>query len=149
MLAEQRQSEIREIIRREGKAYISELATQYGVSSETIRRDLFTLATSGKIKKVHGGAIAVGQPQREESYALRKNKNSERKKKIGALAATLVCDGDMIGIDQGASAEAFAEALRGFRNLKIFTGSLGVAQILMHKLLDGELEREVILLGGC
>jgi len=52
----QRQSKLIEIVRRQGKASVDELATLLNASRETIRRDLTLLSETGKILKVHGGA---------------------------------------------------------------------------------------------
>jgi len=59
MLAQQRQAAILDRVRAAGGVRVSELATEYGVSDMTIRRDLESLADRGLLAKVHGGATTV------------------------------------------------------------------------------------------
>jgi DeoR family glycerol-3-phosphate regulon repressor len=51
-----RQSEIAVLIGREGEMSVEALASRFGASAETIRRDLARLAERGSVQKVHGGA---------------------------------------------------------------------------------------------
>ena len=59
MLAQQRQAAILDRVRAAGGVRVSELASEYGVSDMTIRRDLESLADRGLLAKVHGGATTV------------------------------------------------------------------------------------------
>ena len=52
-----RQPEILEIARRDGKVTVEGLAGHFGVTLQTIRRDLTDLAEAGRLERVHGGAI--------------------------------------------------------------------------------------------
>ncbi|MGR3475318.1 MAG: DeoR family transcriptional regulator, partial [Sulfitobacter sp.] len=52
-----RHPDILEIARREGKVTVDGLAEHFGVTHQTIRRDLTELADSGKLERVHGGAV--------------------------------------------------------------------------------------------
>ncbi len=52
-----RHPEILEIARREGKVSVEGLAEHFGVTLQTIRRDLTNLAEAGKLERVHGGAV--------------------------------------------------------------------------------------------
>ena len=52
-----RHPEILDLIRASGHVEVEELATRFGVSVQTIRRDLSDLAEMGRIERVHGGAI--------------------------------------------------------------------------------------------
>ena len=80
MLSEQRQFEITELICREGKASISDLAEHFDVSCETIRRDLITISKGNRVRKVHGGAIAVRPHVQDDEYAIRQVQNSYNKR---------------------------------------------------------------------
>jgi len=53
---ERRELMLREL-RRKGKLVAAELSAEYGVSEDTIRRDLSELASAGLLKRVHGGAL--------------------------------------------------------------------------------------------
>ena len=148
MLSDERQYEMAELIRREGKASITELSQRFGVSGETIRRDLAVICAGGQIRKVHGGAVAVRRPVREESYAQRQLHNTRNKMRIGELAATRLSDHQVIGIDAGTCAESFARAIRGVNHITVITPSIPVATILSQKIANGEITGEICLLGG-
>ena len=148
MLSDERRQEMADWICREGKADIAELAAYFGVSGETVRRDLAQIADGTRIRKVHGGAIAVRQPVRDESYAERRTHNLLPKQKIGAYAVRFLEDNDVIAIDSGTNAESFAQAIYRIRNLKVITGSIPVALILARKIAAGDFTGSVILLSG-
>lgn len=59
MYAEERQHEIVSLARSLGRVSVAELATRYGVTPETIRRDLDALSARGLLSRVHGGAVPV------------------------------------------------------------------------------------------
>ena len=52
-----RHPEILETARRQGKVTVEGLAARFGVTLQTIRRDLTDLAEAGRLERVHGGAI--------------------------------------------------------------------------------------------
>ena len=135
MLSEQRQYEMTELICREGKASISELAEAFNVSCETIRRDLITISKGNLVRKVHGGAIAVRHSIRDESYAARQAQSSHSKQKIGERSALLIKDNDIVGIDSGTCAEALARSIQNVHNVTFIVHSLSVANILADKIL--------------
>ncbi len=148
MLTDERQYQITELICREGKASIAELAARFGVSGETIRRDLNAIASERRIRKVHGGAVAVRHPVRDASYELRQTHSAKNKQVIGEYAASFLRDDLVIGIDAGTCAESFARAIRGVKNLTVITYSIPVATILAQKITNGDFCGSVRLLGG-
>ena len=105
-------------------ASIDELCEVFGVSKNTIRRDLNDLEARGHISKVYGGvtatpsAGAVPMPVRSEM-------NSSDKVLIGRLAAEEIEDGDTIFIDSGTTTLQLLRYLNGHKNLTIITHSLG------------------------
>lgn len=148
MLSEQRQYEMTELICREGKASISELAEAFNVSCETIRRDLITISKGNLVRKVHGGAIAVRHSIRDESYTARQAQSSHSKQKIGERSALLIKDNDIVGIDSGTCAEALARSIQNVHNVTFIVHSLSVANILADKILNGEITGNIIILNG-
>ena len=103
MYAEERQREIVLMIETNGKVSIAELVEKYGVSSESIRRDLRTLEQSGLCKRTHGGAIALQQvsvlPPRDRNFdEMPIFDNYDR---IAATAVTLIRPGDMVYLTGG------------------------------------------------
>ena len=65
MLAEERYQKIEALIQEKGIVKASELTELFGVSLETVRRDLFFLETKGTLRRVHGGAA---RPQRRSEF---------------------------------------------------------------------------------
>ena len=57
MLAIERRNEILEKLQSEKCVVVSELSQHYGVSEETIRRDLEKLENDGLVIKTYGGAV--------------------------------------------------------------------------------------------
>ncbi|HNJ83516.1 MAG TPA: DeoR family transcriptional regulator, partial [Piscinibacter sp.] len=57
--AAERQQRIAEALREHGRVEVSQLAAEYGVSEDSVRRDLRQLAARGLVQKTHGGAVAL------------------------------------------------------------------------------------------
>ncbi len=87
-LAVRRHNEIVQRLRAAGSVSVSELADTFGVSHETIRRDLKLLADHGHLEVVHGGAVRRGMM--EPSIAQRGEANAAGKAAIARAAARLI-----------------------------------------------------------
>lgn len=103
MLIETRLQEIVALVDQKKSVTVQELMERFQASESTVRRDLNTLNTKGKLIKVHGGAIA-----RERFYNLqepdvntKKELYVEEKIKIGKYAASLIEPYDFIFLDAG------------------------------------------------
>lgn len=148
MFADERKAKILEIISREGNVRINNLSKEFNVSAETIRRDLNELSLDKKIHKVHGGAIAVKHPIREENYETRVKLNYESKKRIGQYAASLISDGDIIALDYGATTEEIARSIYNLKDITVITNFLKTANILVEKQRHGDFTGKIIFIGG-
>ena len=129
-----------------GSVSVADLSETLGVSRETIRRDLKTLAGQGRANLVHGGAakLHAADPLPDEpSLAAREAANSAGKAAIGAAAARLVDNGMVVLIDSGSTTLSLAAALRNHSNLTVITNSLPIAMLLCRA--PGV---KVIVLGG-
>ena len=113
MLAKERQNAMLEIVRRDGRATIADLARTFDVTTETVRRALSLHSKSEPIRRVHGGAVLLPPVRHEYDLEERKLCFPNEKRAIGVLAAGLLSDGDAIAIDEGSATEAFAEAIFG------------------------------------
>jgi len=144
MLAKERQNSISQMIKSSGAVSTNELVKEFGVSIESIRRDLLTLEKEGKLTRVHGGAIGSKNMKPYPTLEQRNIENKVQKKRLSKTAAAYVRNGDIIGIDTGSTAVAFSEALKK-RNLKltVVTHSMDVFDILRD-----EENITVILCGG-
>lgn len=148
LLAEQRRDMIVETVRSRGAVRVSELAEGLGVSEMTVRRDLDVLARRRLVDKVHGGATAVGEPERsteEPGFSAKVARESAEKEAIAAAAAQLVEPGAAIGLSAGTTTWRLAHHLTAVPRLTVVTNSLAVADVL-HT--DGDPGTTVILTGG-
>ena len=144
MLAKERQKKIEKALAESGAVLVSELVDRFGVSIETVRRDLLTMEAEGKLVRVHGGAVVKGDTAPPLSFAERHRAREAEKEMLAKEAAKLVFDGEVIGIDEGSTAIAFAKALKErLRRLTVVTHSLYVFDAL-----EGQPGFHVILLGG-
>jgi DeoR family transcriptional regulator, aga operon transcriptional repressor len=143
MLNEERQRAILDLLRRDGRVLVVDLARQFHTSQVTIRKDLEILHVKGQIHRTHGGAL----PARDgalEDLSLREKEKLYRKEKlqIASAAARMVSEGQVVVLDSGTTTTAIACALRNFQNLTVITNAANIAAELSGSVL------EVILIGG-
>ncbi|MDR1137549.1 MAG: hypothetical protein LBK91_04425, partial [Synergistaceae bacterium] len=92
----------------------------------------------------HGGAIAVGlNTVFEHNYSENKIKFIEEKERIGAAAADLVSDGEIIIIDSGSTTFQVAKHLASHRGLKIITNDISITSEIEY-----EQSNTLIMTGG-
>lgn len=127
MFAEERKTEILQLLQSGKKAKVGELSKRFAVSESTIRRDLQEMEDSGLIQRTHGGAISP-QTGLELSFKEKEIRNLEAKSQIAAAAAALVQDGEALLLDAGTTTLQIAKALRG-RPVTVATTSMDVAQV--------------------
>lgn len=143
MLNEERRRAILELINREGRVLVNELATTFNTSQVTIRKDLEILHADGLLHRTHGGAL----PSREGALAdptLREKEKLHRKEKlrIAEAAASMVSEGQVVILDSGTTTTAIARALRSFHNLTVVTNAVNIVSELSGT------DVEVIVTGG-
>jgi DeoR family transcriptional regulator, fructose operon transcriptional repressor len=143
MLPTQRRQAILAQVREHAAVSAEDLARQFDVSVETIRRDLRRLQGAGLLERVYGGATRPSGRSSEGSFAARSTRHIERKRAIAALAASLVEPEETIVIDIGTTALEVARALpAGFRG-RVLTNSVPAAMEL-----SGRDDIELLLCGG-
>ncbi len=144
LIAARRHDEILKRLADIGTVSVEELALSFGVSRETIRRDLKALAERGHVDVVHGGAAR--RETAEPTLGHRSHQNVEGKAAIGWAAAALVEDGMVVLLDSGTTTLAVARSLIAKKNLTVCTNSLAVAQLLCRvpgfrvHMLGGEID---------
>lgn len=137
-----RHHEILALAQSEGKVTVEALAARFGVTLQTIRRDLSDLAESGQLERVHGGAVPASGTT-NIAYEERRRLNEAAKARIGQAAAAHITSGSCIYLSIGTTAEAVARALAGQDNLMVVTNNTNVAAILAP-----HAEIEVLVTGG-
>ncbi|SFQ58483.1 DeoR family transcriptional regulator, glycerol-3-phosphate regulon repressor [Roseivivax halotolerans] len=124
-----RYPEILEIARREGKVTVEGLAEHFGVTLQTIRRDLSDLADLGRLERVHGGAV-LPSGTTNIGYEDRRSINAEGKAAIARACTSEIPNDCSIFLNIGTSTEAVAEKLLAHRNILAVTNNLNVAVTL-------------------
>ncbi len=137
-----RQVEILDIARREGKVSVEALAHRFGVTVQTIRRDLTELDTAGQLDRVHGGAV-VGSGTSNVAYDDRKSHRADEKAAIARLCAASIPNDCSVFLNIGTSTEAVARELRHHKNLLVITNNMNVANTLASNS-----DCEVVVTGG-
>ena len=139
-----RREQILTLLKKDGSVKVVDLVKRFGVSIETIRRDLEALEEDGFLRRVYGGAVRESRRSEETLLQERMVQNAAEKERIGKAAAAFVQDGDVIGIDVGTTTLEMARALLQ-RDLRIIviTNSIQIAATL-----SASEKIEVILIGG-
>lgn len=137
-----RQARIVEIVSQQGFATIETLARDFGVSTQSVRRDIIKLDADGVLQRFHGG-VGVRETSVRMEYAQKRTVATDAKKQIADKTAALIPDGSVVFLDVGTTVEAVALALTTKRQLRVFTASLSVATILA-----GNPGIEIFVLGG-
>lgn len=138
-----RQSALIEMVRAQGSASIEELARRFGVTLQTVRRDVHFLSEAGLLSRFHGGVRIEASTIENIAYRKRQGLHAAGKQRIAEAVARAVPDGCSLIINIGTTTEAIARALLGHRHLKIITNNLHVAATLSAK--D---DFEVLVAGG-
>ncbi len=125
----------------DGKVLAKDVATELGVSEDSIRRDLRDLAAAGLCQRVYGGALPVSPAVAD--YASRTAIARDGKDRVATAAAALIRPGSTVILDGGTTTLAVAKALAKDLAATVVTHSPTVAVALLdhHNV-------EVFLLGG-
>ncbi len=126
-----------------GQAVIAnELAAEFDVSEDAIRRDLRALAAEGLCQRVYGGALPISLASRPMSARMAEDRG--QKEELGKLAATTIAAGELIFLDCGSTNLALVDYLPEDYDLTVATNSIDVAAAVIRRP-----ELKLILVGGC
>jgi len=137
-----RHPEILEIARKDAKVTVEGLAAHFGVTLQTIRRDLTDLAEAGRLERVHGGAILPSGTS-NIGYEERRAFNEDAKRAIARACAAEIPNGISVFLNIGTTTEAVAQELLHHDDLMVVTNNMNVANILA-----ANHECEIIVTGG-
>jgi len=140
--ASQRQQVIVARLRDAGQVDVTDVATELGVTNETVRKDLIALEQQGLLRRVHGGAVPVGHLSYEPAVATRVYYTAEKARIARAALAHLPASGSVL-IDAGSTTARLAEAFPFDRDLTVYTNTLPIALTLINRPL-----LTVVTLGG-
>jgi DeoR family transcriptional regulator, fructose operon transcriptional repressor len=130
-----------------GEVTVTELAERFGVSIDTIRRDLDQLSADGVLVRTYGGAVSQRTQARvdrgDRAVDVRLGLQEREKEQIAALAAALVDNGSTIMINGGTTTLAVVRHLRHHRDLTVATNNL-----LVPPALPPSAVRDTYVFGG-
>jgi DeoR family glycerol-3-phosphate regulon repressor len=138
-----RQSGVLELVRERGTLTVEELAERFGVTLQTVRRDVKLLSDAGLLARFHGGVRTPASTTENIAYRQRQQLNEDAKRRIARAVARKVPDGCSLILNIGTTTEAVAQALMQHKGLRVITNNLNVAAILADNT-----DCEVIVAGG-
>lgn len=129
MYAEERQQAMAELVNRRGRMSVVDLADQFSVTTETVRRDLSALERLNLVRRVHGGAVSSDAlTVIETALHDRDAANPQEKDLIARAALELLPQGDStLLVDAGTTTVRFVELLPRDRRFTVFTHSVSIA----------------------
>lgn len=146
-----RRRRITAMVKEQGSVQVTTLSEMFGVSAQTIRKDLHYLADRGVATRAYGGAISsdvvgaappvpmAAEPAVDTKLGFHRNE----KEAIGRLAASLVKPGDSILLDSGTTTVQIARHLPDIEDLTVVTNDYGVLSALASKQ-----NIQIVMLGG-
>jgi DeoR family fructose operon transcriptional repressor len=136
MLTEERYAIILDVLKGKGTVTVTELTEQIGASESTIRRDLNSLDSMGRLNKVHGGATALQHDFITDEVSVNEHNqlNVEEKKAIARYAASIIHDDDFVYIDSGSSTGWLIEYLEPTKATFVTNGIAHVKRLMSKNL---------------
>lgn len=138
-----RQAGVLAAVRERGAMSVEALAEQFGVTLQTVRRDVRLLSEAGLLARFHGGARVPGSTTENIEYRQRQLLNDDAKRRIAREVAQAVPNGCSLILNIGTTVEAVARELMRHHGLRIITNNLNVAAIL-----SDNPDCELIVAGG-
>ena len=122
-----RQQRIIALLRDQGSVRLAVLQRELGVTSMTVWRDLRVLEEQGLLRRVRGGAQAMGGAVAEPDFEAKLTASDKAKARIAAVAVKqFVREGDVIALEGGTTVAAVVDELPEAR-VSVLTNSLPVA----------------------
>ena len=138
-----RQALLFQEVRTRGALTVEALAEHFGVTLQTVRRDVKLLSEAGLLARFHGGVRLLGSTTENIAYRQRQQLNEQAKQRIARAVALAVPEGCSLIINIGTTTEAIARELLHHKGLRVITNNLNVAAILADNPAC-----EVIVAGG-
>lgn len=127
----ERQREIQVLLETEKRISIPAICETFSISEATARRDLESLESAGKIRRVRGGAIIISHSSPELPILERENEQSDLKDPIGRATAKLIEPGETVFLGSGTTVLAAARNLYNCEDLTVLTNSLPIINLLI------------------
>lgn len=112
-----------------GRVRVGDLAAELAVSEMTIRRDLDVLAEQGRVRRVRGGALALGPQRFSERYGMQ----ARAKERVAAKLLALVPESGAVAMDASSTLQRLAASISGARQLTVATNGLEAFSALRER----------------
>lgn len=127
----------------DGQAVVAtELANEFSVSEDAIRRDLRALAAEGRCRRVYGGALPVLPAAAPMSARMAEGR--AQKYALGRVAVTTIRPGELIFLDSGSTNLSLVDVLPEDQELTVATNSIDIAAAVLRRP-----ELKLLMIGGC
>lgn len=111
MLAQERQHQILTLLEERGTVRTVDLAEEFQVTDETIRRDLQILAEGQRLNRIHGGASSLNGRPKLQSFTDRRLLEVHKKEAIARAALRYVQPGETFAFDSSTTGFALVNLL--------------------------------------
>lgn len=142
MLLVERRQRVLELVRRQGFITLNDLADTVEASGSTLRRDLDHWQDQGLVKRIHGGAMFVGDATSLPSLEERTAQQLDEKRLLAHAAAARVRDDESVLLDGGTTTLEIARLLVD-RPVQVVTNSLPIANLFASSRVS-----DLVMLGG-
>ena len=115
-------------VRSSGSLSVDALAERFGVTLQTVRRDVTLLAEAGLLARFHGGVRVPSSTTENIAYRQRQQLNLNAKQRIARAVAVAVPNGCSLILNIGTTTECIARELLRHKGLRIITNNLNVFQ---------------------
>ena len=135
MLPGERRNRIIDLVNKNNSITVAMLCETLNASEATIRRDLTTLESDGKLERTHGGAISTNAItlEYEETFLQKELQFASEKKSIAMKAFELIKDHDSILLDAGTTTLEIAKLIgQSQLRLTVVTNSTILSQAISY-----------------
>ena len=138
-----RHTQLIDEVRARGPQSIEALAERFGVTLQTVRRDVQRLSEAGLLARFHGGVRLPSSTTENIAYRQRQALSAQAKAQMARAIAQRVPNGSSLILNIGTTVEAVAHELLHHQGLRVITNNLHIAA-----LLSTNPDFEVIVAGG-
>lgn len=132
LLPQQRQDDILTRLGATGGVRVAQLAKEFGVTEETIRRDLEKLDRAGKLRRTHGGAVPTAEPNRDPPFEVRTSAFHDAKVAIARAAVRHIAENDVIALDASSTVHELARILPDMP-MTVITNAVPATVVLLER----------------
>ena len=125
-----------------GLVKVEELATHFGVSEMTVRRDLERLEKDGIATRCYGGAVKNAELMHDDTFEDRQVLHQEQKQKIAAYCQKMIRPGSIVFLEAGSTVLEIAKLIANTPDLTVITNDINIAAYLVNYDIN------LIMIGG-